>query len=136
MIQTHQPEHPLLMQLLQTGYSGFAEAALPERQAIGLPPYGYLALLRAEANYPETALNFLTEAMSRGQVLVDAPEFWGPIPAPMEKKAGIFRAHLLVKHAQRGALQRFLSTWLGMVEELPDAKKVRWAIDVDPQELA
>jgi primosomal protein N' (replication factor Y) len=64
LIQTHQPEHPLLMQLLQTGYSGFAEAALPERQAIGLPPYGYLALLRAESNYPETALEFLTQAIN------------------------------------------------------------------------
>ena len=136
LLQSHQPEHPLLQQLLASGYQGFAELALNERQAIGLPPYGYLALLRAEANYPETALNFLTEAMSRGQVLADAPEFWGPIPAPMEKKAGIFRAHLLVKHVQRSALQRFLSTWLSMVEELPDAKKVRWAIDVDPQELA
>jgi primosomal protein N' (replication factor Y) len=70
LLQSHQPEHPLLQQLLASGYQGFAELALNERQAIGLPPYGYLALLRAEANYPETALDiFLTEAMSRGQVL-------------------------------------------------------------------
>ncbi len=47
LLQTHQPEHPLLMQLLQGGYSTFAETALQERRQLGFPPYGYLALLRA-----------------------------------------------------------------------------------------
>ncbi|MDO8416831.1 MAG: primosomal protein N' [Agitococcus sp.] len=135
LIQTHQPEHPLLMQLLQTGYSGFAEAALPERQAIGLPPYGYLALLRAESNYPETALEFLQAAINLGHGLAHEPEYWGPVPAPMEKKAGVFRAHLLLKSGQRPALQRFLTEWLVLITALPEAKKVRWSIDVDPQEM-
>ncbi|HMU88005.1 MAG TPA: primosomal protein N' [Agitococcus sp.] len=136
LLQSHQPEHPLLQQLLSTGYQGFAELALAEREMIGMPPYGYLALVRAEAHYPEMALNFLTEAMSRGQVLDNAPEFWGPIPAPMEKKAGIFRAHLLLKSSQRRRLQQFLHRWLTIVNDLPEAKRLRWHIDVDPQELA
>lgn len=136
LLQSHQPEHPLLQQLLSSGYQGFAELALAEREMIGMPPYGYLALVRAEAHYPEVALNFLTEAMSRGQVLDNAPEFWGPIPAPMEKKAGIFRAHLLLKSKQRSRLQQFLKHWLTIVNGLPEAKRLRWHIDVDPQELA
>ncbi|PTQ88205.1 primosomal protein N' [Agitococcus lubricus] len=136
LLQTHQPEHPLLQQLLQTGYQGFVDLALAERQALALPPYGYLALLRAEANYPETALEFLSSAVSCGMNLPDCPEFWGPIPAPLAKKAGIFRAHLLIKSPQRPVLQRFLSIWLGKIAELPDIKRVRWSIDVDPQELS
>ena len=53
----------------------------------------------------------------------------------MEKKAGVFRAHLLLKSGQRPALQRFLTEWLALIAALPEAKKVRWAIDVDPQEM-
>jgi len=53
----------------------------------------------------------------------------------MEKKAGIFRAHLLVKSSQRPALQHFLSAWLPLLTQLPEAKRVRWTIDIDPQEL-
>ena len=63
------------------------------------------------------------------------PEYWGPVPAPMEKKAGVFRAHLLLKSGQRPALQRFLTEWLVLITALPEAKKVRWSIDVDPQEM-
>jgi len=101
LLQTHQPEHLLLQQLLQGGYSAFADTALQERKLLGFPPYGYLALLRAEANAPELALQFLQEAVTRGQALPQPPEFWGPIPAPMERKAGIYRAHLLLKSSAR-----------------------------------
>ncbi len=135
LLQTHQPEHPLLLQLLQSGYGGFADLALPERQAIGLPPYGYLALLRAESGSVDTAMAFLQAAISQGNGLAHEPEYWGPVPAPMEKKAGIFRVHLLLKSSQRPALQHFLTAWLPLLAALPEAKRVRWTIDVDPQEL-
>ena len=135
LLQTRQPDHPLLRQLLQGSYAAFAEAALAERKAMGMPPYGYLALVRAEANAPELALNFLGEAVTAGQALDHAPEFWGPIPAPMEKKAGIWRAHVLLKHDSRPKLQHFLGVWLGKLGALPGGKRVRWTVDVDPQEM-
>jgi primosomal protein N' (replication factor Y) len=136
LLQTHQPDHALLKQLLQGGYSAFASVALEERRQIGLPPYGHLALLRAEANAPELALQFLQEAVTQGQTLGHEPEFWGPIPAPMEKKAGVFRAHLLLKSGNRPALHHFLDGWLPLLPNLPTAKRIRWTLDVDPQETA
>ena len=42
---------------------------------------------------------------------------------------------LLVEHAGRGELQRFLDAWLRLVERLPGARRVRWAIDVDPLDI-
>ncbi|RZU48269.1 replication restart DNA helicase PriA [Fluviicoccus keumensis] len=136
LLQTHQPDHALLKQLLNGGYSAFADVALEERRQIGLPPYGHLALLRAEANAPELALQFLQEAVTQGQALGNEPEFWGPIPAPMEKKAGVYRAHLLLKSGNRPALHHFLDGWLPLLPNLPTAKRIRWTLDVDPQETA
>ena len=59
----------------------------------------------------------------------------GPVAAVMERRAGRYRAQLLVETAQRAALHRFLKLWLAEVETLPLARKVRWSIDVDPLEV-
>ena len=59
----------------------------------------------------------------------------GPAPAPMERRAGQHRAQLLVHAPSHSPLQRFMSAWLPLLEQLPEAKRVRWSIDVDPIEL-
>jgi primosomal protein N' (replication factor Y) len=59
----------------------------------------------------------------------------GPVPATMAKRAGRWHAQLLIESTERAALQRFLRKWLPRVEELKSARRVRWALDVDPLEL-
>ncbi len=59
----------------------------------------------------------------------------GPVPAAMAKRAGRYHAQLLIESADRGALHAFLDAWLPEVEQLPSARRVRWALDVDPIEL-
>jgi primosomal protein N' (replication factor Y) len=59
----------------------------------------------------------------------------GPFPAPMERRAGRYRAQLLVQANDRQALQAFLAQHILQIEENKLAKKVRWSIDIDPQEL-
>lgn len=134
VIQTHFPEHPLLRLLLEQGYPAFAAAALQERRAAHLPPCSYLALLRAEAPGSDVPMRFLDEAKAlasvpRGVTLL------GPVPAPMEKRAGRFRAQLLVQSTNRGALHRFLGDLLPRIGETKSARRVRWSVDVDPQEM-
>jgi primosomal protein N' (replication factor Y) len=53
----------------------------------------------------------------------------------MERRAGRWRAQLLLESAARGPLQRLLDAWLPRVENLPEARRVRWSIDVDPLEV-
>jgi primosomal protein N' (replication factor Y) len=135
LIQTHHPEHPLLRVLLTQGYGAFAHAALAERQAAQLPPYTYQALLRAEAADSHSPLAFLSRARdlaqgcNPGRVLI-----LGPVPAPMERRAGRVRAQLLLQAGSRAALQRLLTPWLLQLEQDKLGRKVRWSIDVDPQE--
>ncbi|ANB02104.1 primosomal protein N' [Ectothiorhodospira sp. BSL-9] len=136
MIQTHQPDHPLLSSLLGGGYTAFARTALTERREAALPPYASLALLRAEAADAQAPLAFLEKARDHLQSL-SPPGIhpWGPAPAPMERRAGRYRAHLLLHAPRRQDLQQALTPWLPELTRLPGARQVRWSIDVDPVDL-
>ncbi|UCG74307.1 MAG: primosomal protein N' [Chromatiales bacterium] len=136
LIQTASPEHPLLTTLVRDGYTAFAERALAERREAGWPPFGFLALLRAEAARREAAFEFLDAALTAaGPYLVSGVTLLGPAPAPMERRQGRFRAQLLVQARQRPALQAFLQPWRLALEDLPTGRRARWSLDVDPVEL-
>ncbi|TLX54099.1 primosomal protein N' [Stutzerimonas nosocomialis] len=140
IIQTHLADHPLLVQLTEQGYFAFAEQALSERRAAGLPPFSHLALLRAEAHKPGQAEAFLDDACAEAEGLLGAlqlggVELLGPVPAPMERRAGRFRAQLLLQSSARAPLHRLMAAWLPLLEQLPDSRTVRWSLDVDPIDL-
>jgi len=136
LIQTEYPEHPLLTQLIAGGYDAFATAALEERKAARWPPSARIAVLRAEASRREVPLEFLDRARDLAAALaVPEVEVLGPATAPMERRAGLYRAQLLLHAPGHSPLQRLLARWLPAVEELSEARKVRWSLDVDPLEL-
>lgn len=136
LIQTHHPDHPLLQRLTAHDYSGFASTALEERRVTALPPFTHLALLRAEATEAASANAFLEAAKTVGESLgVGGVELWGPVPAPMERRAGRYRAQLLLQARRRSELHRLLSPWAPSLENLKEAKRVRWSLDVDPAEM-
>ncbi|MBK7983709.1 MAG: primosomal protein N' [Candidatus Competibacteraceae bacterium] len=135
LIQTHQPDHPLLRVLVSQGYPAFATAALAERQAALLPPFAHQALLRAEATTAEQATAFLRIGLALAEPIAEDVELLGPAPAPMERRAGRYRAQLLVQAAQRQPLHRFLERWVPLLWAERGERSVRWSLDVDPIEL-
>lgn len=136
LIQTHQPRNPLLLALTQSGYAEFADELLLERQATQLPPFSFLALLRAESVNAKTAEKFLHEVKQRCQELaIENVALLGPIPAPMPKRAGRHRAQLLLRANKRSELQKLLQPLRQTLEQMKMGRQVRWSIDVDPQEL-
>ena len=137
LLQTHHPEHPLLRVLVLEGYRKFCEGALVERRHARLPPYASLALVRAEAPHRDAPMMFLRDAEARANArALDGVSVLGPVPSPMERRAGRYRAQLLVDADSRAAIQRFLPEWISDLEALPSARRVRWSVDVDPQEMA
>ncbi len=133
LIQTHHPDHPLLHVLIHGGYHAFAEAELEQREAAGFPPFSHLALLRAEARHTDPPMRFLQLAKD---LLSDAGiELSGPLPAPMPRRAGFQRAQLLLASPQRRQLHAALDEVMPPLYAAPDARKVRWSLDVDPAEL-
>ena len=136
LIQTEYPEHPLLTQLIAGGYDAFAAAALEERRAARWPPFARIAVVRAEAARREVPIAFLDRAREIAASLTGPDvEVLGPATAPMERRAGLYRAQLLLHAPAHAPLQRLLARWLPAVEELPEARRVRWSLDVDPIEL-
>jgi primosomal protein N' (replication factor Y) len=136
LIQTHHPDHPLLRVLVREGYRHFGQAALDERKLAALPPFSCLALLRAEAPQRHRAMEFLEQARQCAVHLADkSVQALGPVPAPMERRAGRFRGHLLLQCEQRAPLHGLLLPWLEELETLKSARRVRWSLDVDPQEM-
>jgi len=134
LIQTEFPDHPLLKSLLEHGYEGFARAALAERAQARWPPFSRLAALRASARSAEAALGFLSAA----RTLAGRPRgvrLLGPVPAAMARRAGRHYAQLLAESTERAPLHTFLDEWLPQVEQLRQARAVRWSLDVDPIEL-
>ena len=156
IVQTRFPDHPLFEYLSRHDYAGFADAQLAERREVGLPPYRFQALLRADAPALADALGFLARAKEAGCLLQasaapaaptptgaagahdDGPgtaavALLDPVPMAMSRLAGRERAQLLVESAARRPLHRFLEAWLPALREIPGA--VRWQLDVDPLEI-
>jgi len=129
MIQTQYPEHPLLQDLVNNGYPHFASQALADRQFAKLPPFGHQVLIRAEANYPSYPSEFLR--ILAGLNLADC-DIAGPVPAAMEKKAGKYRFHLIIKSSDRKRLHQAVNQVLAMIPHYDISKKVRWTLDIDP----
>lgn len=135
IMQTRQPEHPLLNTLIHQGYQAFAQAALAERKQAELPPFSYQALLRANAHEQQAPLDFLlavAELINQHDTQTFA---LGPVAAPMAKRAGQFRYQLLMQDSQRKQLHLLLNWLIPEIERLKQARKVRWSLDVDPIDL-
>lgn len=135
MIQTHHPDHPFLQKLLSENYYRFAENLLLEREQAALPPFTYLALFRAEAHSMEQALDFLRQVKNLTRDFQHEVPVWGPVPAPMPRRAGRFRVQLLLQSAKRPLLQHYLKSLLPAIEKIPGKNQVRWSLDVDPVEM-
>ncbi len=133
LIQTHHPDHPLLQTLLHQGYGAFSEQALAERRAAQLPPYTHMMLLRCEAPRADAASDFMQTARDiLQQNADDSVSIFGPIAAPMEKRAGRWRSQIILQCAQRKPLHHCVHHALASIVELKAASRVRWSLDVDP----
>ncbi|WP_370280541.1 primosomal protein N' [Pontibacterium sp.] len=135
IMQTHHADHPTLQHLVQVGYYAFAQQELIQRQQAQLPPFTHYALVRAEANGNGRAEAFLRAIREQleSDILLPAGVRWlGPFPSPMEKRAGMHRAQLLVQGDNRRHLHQLLDSLTYYLELSKEARQVRWSIDVDP----
>ncbi|OOF86280.1 primosomal protein N' [Rodentibacter ratti] len=135
VLQTHYPDHPLLTTLLAKGYQAFAEETLRLRHGMGLPPFSFQALFKAQARYSEQAeecLIRLADFFHSKQI--GGLQILGPLPAPFSKKAGQYRWQLLLQHPSRRELQKALRDY--QQANLEKNSQVRLILDVDPQDLS
>ncbi|MDG1102338.1 MAG: primosomal protein N' [Ascidiaceihabitans sp.] len=131
MLQTYQPEHPVIRSILEGDEEGFWRAQAAERKAAGVPPYGRMAgIIVSGTDLPQVF--DLANHLAR----IDEPlravgaQIFGPASAPIARVRGRHRVRMLVKAKKTVALQGALSRWVAQVKLKGDLKL---AIDIDPQ---
>jgi len=138
VLQSHHCDHPLIATLTQQGYNAFSEELIRERQLTQLPPYRHMALIRSEAANSASAVQFLKFVRQCAERLLPATDkigYLGPLPAPMEKRNGRFRHQLSIICSERPTLQRMMTILCQELEQSRLANKVRWSVDIDPQDM-
>ena len=136
LIQTAFPAHPFWQRLIDGGYQGVAREALQDRRAAHWPPFSRLALVRAAAHERKDAHAILDAAARRvGETGAGRVSVLGPVDAPMARRAGRYRAQLLLQSTDRRALHEVLADLRPTLESEPASRRSRWSIDVDPVEL-
>ncbi|WP_299963315.1 primosomal protein N' [uncultured Roseobacter sp.] len=131
LMQTYQPEHPVIRAILAGDEERFWTAEAREREAAGVPPYGRMAgiiLSGGDVGQVFDAGNLL--ARHDGALRAVGAQVFGPAPAPIARVRGRHRVRLLVKAEKSVPLQSALAAW---VAPLPLKGDLRLAIDIDPQ---
>ncbi len=131
LLQTFQPEHPVIRAILSGDDEGFWRTEAAARQAAGVPPYGRMAGIVLSG--PEVGPVFdIGNAMARN----DAPlrqigaQVFGPAPAPIARIRGRHRVRLLVKAPKGAPIQDAIARWIAPLRLKGD---IRLTVDIDPQ---
>jgi primosomal protein N' (replication factor Y) len=132
ILQTSQPQHPILLSLLSQGYLKTAEQILSEREVWQYPPSGAQALVRVSAETEKAGIDFLNKLREQLPIEDENVSILGPMPSAMLKRANRYRFQILFSAQTRGQLHKAISNTLALLVKLRRTGGVRWAIDIDP----
>ena len=134
LIQTQLPEHPVFAAVKAQDYAVFAENELNERQMFAMPPFGFQTAVRADAPRVADAMEFLNAAKETlAPLLPESVSQFGAAPMLMVRLAERERAQIFLESPSRQDLHRAVSLWVQVLQQNRDGK-IRWSVDVDPQE--
>lgn len=130
LLQTYQPDHPVMRAIVSGDSEAFYEREIAERERAALPPFGRLAGIivsaatRAEAETHARGLRRAAPTASDLFVL-------GPAEAPLSLIGGRHRFRLLVQGGRRADMQGFIRAMLAEGPKLRGSVRVQ--VDIDPQ---
>lgn len=131
VLQTFQPEHPVIGAILGGDEEAFWAAEAGERRAAGVPPYGRMAGIVLSSPNVQEVFDLGTQmARNDGPLRKIGAQVYGPAPAPIARIRGRHRVRLLVKAEKSAPLQQALAAWAAQFKLRGD---LRMAIDIDPQ---
>ena len=134
LIQTQLPEHPVFAAVKAQDYAVFAENELNERQMFAMPPFGFQIAVRADASRVADTMEFLNAAKETlAPLLPESVSQFGAAPMLMVRLAERERAQIFLESTSRQDLHRAVSLWVQVLQQNRDSK-IRWSVDVDPQE--
>lgn len=131
LLQTFQPDHPVIRAILSGDEEAFWKAEAAERQAAGVPPFGRMAGIILSG--PDLAQVFElgeTLAHNDGALRQIGAQLFGPAPAPIARIRGRHRVRMLVKAAKGAPVQEAIARWIAPIRLKGD---LRLSVDIDPQ---
>ena len=136
LVQSRQPDNPILKKIVYGGYNSYTSSALKERRRMGMPPFTALAMLKADSNDKDRPRRFL-EAL-RGVLASNVNEsemfISYPIQSLIRRKRSQYRSLIVMQCQKRKIMQKILSDHLLIVENLGRKIGVRWFLEVDPED--
>ncbi len=130
LLQTYQPDHPVMKALLAGDRDAFYDSELQAREEAGLPPFGRMVALIVSAREGPSAEAFARKLAATAPISEDV-RLLGPAEAPLSMIRGRHRWRLLVTSPRNFDLSHYVRDWLAGG---PQAKgSVRVQVDVDPQ---
>jgi primosomal protein N' (replication factor Y) len=131
IIQTRQPEHPLIRGL-DAPYHSLLPDLLRQRAQARLPPYGALAVIRCDSHSKQEGLDFL-RALKEGTPAIEA-HYIGPLPAAMARRKNRYRSQLIITAKTRPALAHTVAALVSQAELASRPHQFSWSVDIDPYE--
>jgi primosomal protein N' (replication factor Y) len=131
LLQSYQPEHPVIRAILSGDEEGFWSAEAGERRHAGVPPYGRMAGIVLSSPNVQEVFDLGAEMARRdGPLRAIGAQVYGPAPAPIARIRGRHRVRLLVKAEKTAPIQAALAKW---VAQFRLSSTLRLSIDIDPQ---
>jgi primosomal protein N' (replication factor Y) len=128
LVQTHEPDAPVIAALVSGDAPGFYEAETEARRDAAMPPFGRLAAIIVSAESSSEA-EAVARRIGHAAPAVEGMAVFGPAPAPLAMLRGRHRQRLLVHAARSLDVQDVIRDWLAGIDWSP---KVRVSVDVDP----
>ena len=132
LLQTYQPDHPVIRAILSGEDEAFWDAEAAQRQAAGMPPFGRLAgIILSHPDQP--VVEDYARALARRAAPLQAvgAELWGPAPAPIARIRGRHRVRMLIRAPRQAPVQQAIAEWLAGAPKPPT--NLRLSVDIDPQ---
>ncbi|WP_336294011.1 primosomal protein N' [Bartonella sp. CB169] len=130
LLQTYQPDHPVIKALLSQQYEDFYKHELAMRQNYHLPPFGRLASLIVSSEKRQAA-EYYARALRQAAPQEKNVSFMGPAEAPLALIRGRYRFRLLLQGQRSFDIQGFIRMILANAPKIPSS--VLLQIDIDPQ---
>jgi primosomal protein N' (replication factor Y) len=131
LLQTHQPEHPVIHAILGGAEDAFWRTEAAERQSAGAPPFGRMAGIILSGPDLGEVFAFGTELARHDTPLCRiGAVLFGPAPAPIARIRGRHRARMLINADKTAPIQSAITDWLAQLRPPP---QLRVAVDIDPQ---
>jgi len=130
LIQTYQPDHPVMRAIVSGDSEAFYEREIEERQRSNLPPFGRLAALIISADNRNDA-EAHARALRRAAPHSNEISVLGPAEAPLALVRGRYRFRILVQGTKRSDIQSFIRAMLANAPK--ERGSLRVQVDIDPQ---